>query len=284
MDTILGSWQTPPITRGLCRQQHVRATILPFSIDTRFQRVYFLLGLGRSIMSWPEGSNRWSDFGGVPQKNDRDYFDAAAREFVEETLGVVRYFEHDNTYRPRKTWKDISESLRRGEYFKRIQISLNTGVFVVTFMKQIPWDPKCILRFRHCRLLLGGLYKQLRGFKMTNQEYKALYPINSRTRHSRHQWIIHHRAVYYDYADKDAKDKRVIIREIHREHLDKYRLYYWSVPQIQMATSLCGKLISQHGLETLMPSCVAVFSDLFRCLALEHPCHFVNHGILRGFG
>jgi hypothetical protein len=98
------------------------ASILCFSVDPVFQRPYFLLGKEKQVLSWGDGSERWGDFGGGIKVGESPE-DAAAREFVEETLGVVRYFDSDKVVAARSSWSDISASLKRGEYLMRMEVA-----------------------------------------------------------------------------------------------------------------------------------------------------------------
>lgn len=129
------------------RVQHVGASILPFMVDGRHKLVYFLLGRECPSLAWAEGSDRIDSFGGAPNKSDRDPEETAAREFVEETLGVVRFFETDSTRSPRTKWGDIAASLRKGQFLRKIETSQpngkEKGVISVytTFVVPLPWDP-----------------------------------------------------------------------------------------------------------------------------------------------
>lgn len=72
----------------------------------------------------------------------------AAREFFEETLAVVKYFEHDVL--PRKTYMDIAHDLRDNHHTMRVTQGDKHRRFVM-FVKQIPWDPEVVHRFSECR-------------------------------------------------------------------------------------------------------------------------------------
>lgn len=197
----------------------VGASILAFSVDPHHDRVFFWLCKNRRVLTWGAGSRRWSDFGGVKSLTDVDAPATAAREFWEETAGCVRYFDTDVT-RTRKTHDDIAASLRRGEYVLRLETALDLGLFV-TFVVQVPWDPRAIQRFDHCRLLLTGLSKRLRRVPLDPPEIDALHGVHdnnsNKTRNSweqqqqqqqkqkqqqkqqrtREQWLLRHPAVRF---------------------------------------------------------------------------------------
>ena len=127
------------------------ASLLCFAVDPSFSCVYFLLGKERHNVRWPNGSNRWSDFGGRTASSDTCAEETAAREFFEETLAVVKYFDTDTL--PRQGWGDIVDDLRSGRYAMRLTQGDSRRKFV-TFVKQIPWDPAVVSRFSTYRTAL----------------------------------------------------------------------------------------------------------------------------------
>ena len=128
--------------------QVVGASILCFCTDPIFNRVYFLLGKERHNYRWPAGSGKWSDFGGGVAFEDRDAEQTAAREFVEETLGMVKFCDQDTL--PLTTHTDITNQLKRGNYMFKITQGTTLRKFVM-YVKQIPWDPECTYRFSDMR-------------------------------------------------------------------------------------------------------------------------------------
>jgi 8-oxo-dGTP pyrophosphatase MutT (NUDIX family) len=135
-------------SRKTIRGRLVGASLLCYSVDPIYSCVYFLLGKERHHGRWPNGSNRWADFGGRVAAGDNGAEDTAAREFFEETLAVVQYFQSDRI--PRSGWGDIADDLRRGHYTMRLTQGSHTRKFVL-FVKQIPWDPTALTRFNTYR-------------------------------------------------------------------------------------------------------------------------------------
>lgn len=127
------------------------ASLMCFSVDPTYSCVYFLLGKERHNVRWPNGSDRWSDFGGRVASSDTCAEDTAAREFFEETLAVVKYFPTDEL--PRQGWRDIAADLREGKFALRMIQGNGVRKFVI-FVKQIPWDPDVVLRFSKYRSAL----------------------------------------------------------------------------------------------------------------------------------
>lgn len=154
------------IVRSLCVDGEppgkiVGASLLCFTIDPVWFRVYFLLGKERHIPGWRRGSGKWSEFGGSVSRDAPTAEETAAKEFLEETLAVVKFFERDTL--PRPDYGDIAQSLKRGEYIFKINVVFGTVEeprHHVTFIKQIPWDPDAPTRFKACRDLIIHAHTQ----------------------------------------------------------------------------------------------------------------------------
>jgi len=183
------------------------ASILPFMVDEHHKLVFFLLGRECTVQSWAAGSDRLSDFGGgLLSSKDKSPEETAAREFVEETLGVVKYFLRDKVKRrARSDFRDIALSLKRGEYLRKIETAYTTNegdirVFV-TFVTPIPWDPSCIRRFQECRNLLTATRSLLTHHprplpsSLTKHEKEAMFPRDRAKKRFRHEWIRDHAAI-----------------------------------------------------------------------------------------
>jgi len=185
----------------------VGASILAFMVDDQHKLVFFLLGKQCKSLRWAEGSHALTDFGGGVAPSDRDPEETAAREFVEETLGVVQFFENDDaTKLPRRRWDDIAESLRKGQYLRKVQSAYKeSGTDVrkvyVTFVVPIPWEPHCTRRFRHCRTLLTATQSLLDHHPcpqtdlLTKTERDAMFPLNRFKKAQRHRWVLAHPSV-----------------------------------------------------------------------------------------
>lgn len=225
----------------------VGASILPFAVDPQHDRVYFWLCKNRRVLTWGAGSRRWSDFGGVKSKNDIDAAATAAREFWEETAGCVRYFETD-TAQTRKGYADIAASLRNNDYVLRFETALDLGLYV-TFVVQVPWDPRAARRFEHCRLLLSGLTKRLLRRPLEDAEVDAWgscgpqdgadkntaskTPSKTGSQRAREQWLLRHPAVRFSMrpvpmslcfvtdADKTNSAEKSEIDNLEREKTER---------------------------------------------------------------
>jgi hypothetical protein len=192
----------------------VGASLLCYAVDPMYSRVYFLLGRERTNAQWRAGSERWSDFGGRTLPDTTSAEDTAAREFVEETMGMVKFFPHDTL--PRQGWTDIADALRASDYTFKLTFGANGGGPVsnyVTFVRQLTWDPAAIGRFESCRHRLRLCEQGVSSPKM----------------HPAVQWAptrgVH---VLPDFMEKNA-------------------LGLWSIPQLQNAVEHYGILVRRNG-------------------------------------
>lgn len=199
----------------------IGASLLCFSVDPQYNRVYFLLGQEKKTFRWPQGSERFSDFGGACQNSSESPEHAAAREFAEETLGMVKYFESDTI--PRTEFYDIVSSLFRKEYIFKIIIGYNKKNYVV-FLKQIPWDPECTYRFDACR----GMLMNPNVFVGTPKWEQLL----SKSR------------AFRQITDLLGNTHLIV----NKNYVEKKKLAYFSIPQLQFAVENNGILAKKNGI------------------------------------
>jgi 8-oxo-dGTP pyrophosphatase MutT (NUDIX family) len=240
----------------------VGASLLCVVVDPVWFRVYFLLGKERRTPHWRAGSNKWSEFGGKVCADAPTAEDTAAKEFVEETLAVVKFFDHDTL--PRTQYADIAASLRNGEYIFKIKIIFGTAgdpCHHVTFVKQIPWDPATVARFQTCRDLIvqpAGLSRAAVHENRLLDKNPCVAarpsptspppppddPDNAGWTLSRGRRKKTHRAATLARraaaaAGDDGTQGRCTV---HPDFLEKQALGFWSIPQLQRAVELKGVL------------------------------------------
>jgi hypothetical protein len=131
----------------------------------------------------------------------------AAREFMEETLAVVRYFPGDTI--PRTRWDDIATDLAFGNYTMKITQGNKQRKFVM-FVKQIPWDPEATYRFSRYRAALTCP--------------RDMCTLNIDT----------HPAI----TDSGS---------LRKEFIEKKMISFWSVPQLRGAVNNSGVMVHRGG-------------------------------------
>ena len=101
--------------------------ILPFFKDKNGVP-HFLLGKEQYVQNW-KGSLRWSGFEGG-RKEGETVEENAAREFVEETLGIFTLNK-----------EELIKSLCESEYALQVRFSVHNAVprVHVTFVKEFAW-------------------------------------------------------------------------------------------------------------------------------------------------
>lgn len=151
------------------------AGIIPFMRSPFYaNQYYFLLGKEESTNYWHNCSGTWSDFGGRYDRDaDVDVEATAAREFFEESMGVVAD-EHflaatDKDTGGTETKKDdrirrLAQDLRDKKYYKQIavtqQLQDDTFLRCFFFLKEIKaWVPEIPEEFVSLRSFLLSIKK-----------------------------------------------------------------------------------------------------------------------------
>lgn len=191
--------------------------MLTFSIDPQWGNMYFWLGKERRNSRWPEGSETWSDFGGRPHELEGSC-DIAAREFVEESCGMLRYFPSDVC--PRHAWTDIASDLKCGNYLFRITMwTVNSdGIkkLFVTYVKQIPWQPQVMGDFTHVMSTLVHI-KMSTKHGASNMAVPRGFKSPALT-------------VHVDPSDPSNR-----FHHINRDYMEKETIRMWSIPHLREA-------------------------------------------------
>tara|TARA_Y100001970_G_scaffold292487_1_gene433975 strand:- start:879 stop:1787 length:909 start_codon:yes stop_codon:yes gene_type:complete len=200
----------------------IGSSILPFSIDPFYQGIYFLLGKERGGQ-W-RGSNRWDDFGGSANENE-DPCEIAAREFQEESCGIIKVYENETPI-PRKSKDLIYHLLQTQAYMMHIdfQPDHNSPFVYRTYVKQVPWQPEAFQQF-------GLLMNELVSLKNGKDASLLTYD---------------HPAVYNITEDKSNI-------KVYDGYLEKQQLAYWSIPQLRSALQKPKRLIQiRHGRKEML--------------------------------
>jgi hypothetical protein len=129
------------------------AGVLPYAKDGS-GNTWFLLGRERPNENWGIDSSSWSEFGGSMDKNE-SCEEGAAREFFEETMGVV--FGH-------KKW--MENELKLGRYLLVMDSRTPSGKGYRSFVKQIPFldFPAKFARYKTISKKQPDLFKSLVPF------------------------------------------------------------------------------------------------------------------------
>jgi hypothetical protein len=138
------------------RDRIIGAGILPVAIDEKGE-VHMMLGKERYINHW-RGSLKWSGFEGG-RKCGEDVEQTAAREFIEESLGVIQLDNKEPTV------EGVAEMLRKGEYVARIVLCIVHGEEVerryhVTYVVEIPYNATHPDQFSTRRRLFVDLHSK----------------------------------------------------------------------------------------------------------------------------
>ena len=113
------------------------ASVVPYAVDNTWGNVYFLMGRESKLKRW-RGSGQWADFGGGSKREDADVEHTAAREFFEETRGIVKLDDG-----AMNTPETLAETFRQDMYTLRMDFQDNKHGKIVTytmFFVQVPFQ------------------------------------------------------------------------------------------------------------------------------------------------
>lgn len=138
-------------------------------------KVKVLLGKERYINHW-RGSLKWSGFEGGKKFMDNNIEYTAIREFIEESLGVVRLDSERAS-----TFDNVHDVIRNESYFARILLCINHGAqdekrYQVTYVVEVPPQPECIDVFAHTRKRLVDVQFRLNQLRRMNDQLSFSYP------------------------------------------------------------------------------------------------------------
>ena len=131
------------------------AGILPYAIVRK--SVYILLGKERFCSGWRYGSNKWSYFSGKAETDENEII-TAAREFVEETMGIVSIIRKNINV----TVEHVAWGIENGTFSCRVLNSTTLDEDTpsrkhVCYVMKIPFQSQIIYKFNETRSTLMHL-------------------------------------------------------------------------------------------------------------------------------
>lgn len=141
------------------------AGVLPFTISPD-GTLFFLLGREQYVQGW-RGSETWSAFEGGTKSYDANVHETAAREYMEESLGVL----HKSC--SMKAISDVRREIEDGGYVLRVTLCIKNPElsasskthmrFHSTFVRLFEWDSGIVERFNVSRTALKKLSSDLKN-------------------------------------------------------------------------------------------------------------------------
>lgn len=238
----------------------VGAALLPFARCPRTGICFFLLAREREFPAW-HGANLWTHFGGTRRRSETPE-QCAAREFIEESLGMVRFHGAADPLplTVAKHAAGIASSLADGDYaYKYVHLQDGLPRYVV-FVREIPWDATCVLRFRRARSLMLTLNTTYASLDAAGREALLAHPgvFLERVRTS---------------VSIDASPSLWVGAK--NTHLEKRCLGWWSLSQVRtMVHSKVDVLRpadARHGTHTCAPGLHQVFGRLLHHYQFTRP-------------
>jgi hypothetical protein len=214
--------------------------ILCYSIEPTSNTLYILLGREQHIKNWDEGSLKWSGFGGLINTNE-SIEHGTAREFVEETLGVVNISDQSknspnscvNNY---ESISDVTKMLIDMKYDKMMRIKNGDNFIIYRFIKEIKWNPYLPQKFNKCRTILKLLKDKLKLYKYVMRMYGSqsveLIKLEEeliKYVESLPDYIKTHPALNFKY------NNNIIYQfQINKCFLEKNKLEWWSITKLRI--------------------------------------------------
>ena len=150
------------------------AGVLPFTVNPQTGVIYFLLGKEHYVAGW-RGSNSWSAFEGGVKSTDVDVFHTAAREYMEESLGVLQSACNKDAI------ESLAHKMREEEdYALRVTLCILSGEnnkrsrFHVTFVRYFEWCPDIAHAFRQRRFKLIELSKKFNATSSDQEQQREI--------------------------------------------------------------------------------------------------------------
>lgn len=197
------------------------AGVVPVAVDPDGV-VHLLLGRERFLPHW-KGSCRWSGFEGS-RKPDEALRDTAAREFAEESLGVV--LECDA----------LARALRERDYWIRIVLRIHhdrrAERYHATYVVPVPWDPELPKRFLRTRLDLEHVDRAAQEWRYA-AERALVEPAAAAERERQHARV--ERALTAHPGVRVRRDPgtgALASVELNRDHLEKDQVRWWSAEKL----------------------------------------------------
>lgn len=218
------------------------AGILPYAYVPRTNNIYFLLGQEMFDPRW-FASDRWSDFGGTVKANE-DEMMCAAREFVEETMGIVLPDVAMDLNNPSTV--DVAhmhQQLQDKSYLYRVECITeavkNTHTHVrkskICYLKRIPWQPHLPEVFR----LVNSTLRRLSILSTPNSQLDFNEPLQTFWL-SMPTWLQTHPAV-----NVTRENDKILTVSVNPEWLEKQQIGWWSLPRLRAVIKNGGRFKKQ---------------------------------------
>ena len=132
----------------------VTAGIICFSTEPKTQKMYLLLGQEHCFYDFRTDKGDWCNFSGKVDDGE-DEVRAAAREFAEESMCVIRLFHGKAPLCTPEYVDEVHRMLVDGDYFLKVSVILPPEDLHerirLYYLKEVPWQPDVPERFQQTR-------------------------------------------------------------------------------------------------------------------------------------
>jgi hypothetical protein len=154
----------------------IGASLFLFSIEPTYGVPVVLMAREKK-QRWLGRSNyTYTDFGGGASAGESRAEQVASREFVEESLGAVRYFDSLTLDQLPDLQRNVAAGLSAGTYLARIETPVCSGKMYVTYVKQVPYQPGVCGAFRRAKDLLFRARYELETLSDEERAFVSVHP------------------------------------------------------------------------------------------------------------
>lgn len=225
-----------------------------YMIEPNTARIYFLLGQERYNNRYPAITDKWADFAGLPNENEPEPW-AAAREFVEESMGIVKLGPDQKRLPVSEQIQQIANDLEHNRYTFRVEIPMRDGIRV-SYVKRIPWQPEIVYEFWRTR---QTVLKLLDTYKFA-QNHPNNAPIQAGLYEAYENLPGYLKT--HPVLQIEVKNRTVRSLLLRKEYLEKKRIILWSLPKLLRLMRLFYCPLIRNGFTEVLNQVLKGFRDL----------------------
>lgn len=192
----------------------IGSSVLLYAIDNQHANVYFLLAIESMFPLWSE-SGKIGDFSGSTLSDKETAEQCAAREFNEETAGVIPWDDSEAPGLYRQNTDYIVKCLKNKDYSYKVTTLIDDDRKYTSFVKQCKFNPKYTRDFQNVVSALS-----MARYSISN--------CGQFTPHNEHQKLF-----FQSHPSVTMVDN--VVTAVSRSYLEKQSLIWVSMEQIKDA-------------------------------------------------
>src|SRR3990167_4089432 len=159
-----------------CNRCNIGSCIIPIMIDPTFNGVYVVLGKECKRLEWMQNADLWCPFGGAKAATDTSPHHTAAREYIEETFGLVGAFSNISSLQAMLQEKQYLFKVTSIQHKLRGPSKHSPYITYTTYFLGLPWNIDCINAFNTKAATMDHIEKtQIRLWSIPQLRNATLY-------------------------------------------------------------------------------------------------------------